>query len=126
MIFNNIYQEVKAVGEQTQSQVLGEQLIGLSPTVCRRIIRWWEAELKDPVVLEEDAERYRDCPLGLKGLLKLLEKQTGIESPCERSFSETKNGKSGSFDAFLREEVVKFLFECEMFLDVIEGEIGAV
>lgn len=96
--------------EQEQKQCvelkLGEQLTGLSPTVCRRAI--YELRLADKTLGGED--RTLRLPTYCFALILFLEKQTGVHT---MNLSSYNGDNHRSLDNFLE--------QCEGFLDTVEG-----
>ncbi|MBI2552583.1 hypothetical protein HYW17_04785 [Candidatus Uhrbacteria bacterium] len=94
--------------KQKQIQVLGEQLTGLSPTVCRRAIaamRRVNAEWKESC----------DAPAFYNAMAQLLHTQVGIEIEfCIR------RPNAEQLAEHLRMSKAA-LVQCELFLDIIEG-----
>lgn len=96
--------------EQEQKQCaelkLGEQLTGLSPTVCRRAI--YELRLVDKTLGGKG--RTFKLPTYCFALILFLEKQTGVHT---MNLSSCNGDDHRSLDNFLE--------QCQGFLDTVEG-----
>lgn len=86
---------------------LGEQLTGLSPTVCRRAIR--ELQRVDEAL--GGIKRTANLPDYCHALISLLEKQTDIRTMLLKKIGGDSHG---NLDFFLD--------HCECFLDAIEDD----
>lgn len=82
---------------------LGEQLTGLSPTVCRRAI----AAIRKEYKRRGDSVPKNPLPTYCEGLLELLDKQTYIGMHYDT--------------AHLRSILLDALNQVELFLNVVEG-----
>lgn len=84
---------------------LGEQLTGLSPTVCRRAIAAVHAWL----ATAQEHSGYVDEPNHIRACISLLAAQTNIRD----HYQHTMHGRS---------TVKQYLDACETFLDIVEGK----
>ncbi len=90
---------------------LGEQLMGLSPTVCRRAI----AALRAADKALGGKKRKKDLPYFCRALIGLLGKEVSILFLDQAFLGPVEN---------IRNDLIERLDQAEVFLDIVEGKIS--